>query len=330
VTNPSLEAMVAETLAIVKGGQAQPVPIAHWIDEVTRIYLTKAKATRIKMAQALREIAAIPGVRTTADLTRGRISEWVAQQEQWGRRPNTIKGLLSPLRAACYIAADEGWLARVPFSRRWHYVRGEVTSKTHHSVQDLARVLDYLAGRVPLDWQDHRLYVLFATYAFTGLRKCEALYLDWEDVRLKERYLLVNPLRRRTKTEASAAPVPLPPALVKILRSWRPACGSPWVFPTVNREKPWTGGIAGTKPLDRIKAAGQACGVPGLTILSLRHSWATAAEHLWGLTAPQIQRVLRHTTVKTQEGYRHPDREALKTIGSVIKFPTPAERRRRA
>lgn len=327
--NTSMESMVGEILGLLKGGKAQPIPIARFSAEVAKSYLPKARATRLKMAQVLREVAALPDVTTTADLTRPTIALWVAQQQDAGRHPNTIRGLLSYLRAACNLAEEEGWLSRVPFNRRHQYIRGEATSKRHHPVGDIARVLDHLAGRSAGSWQDHRLYALFSVYAFTGMRKMEALFLHSEDVDLTARCLMVNPRRRRPKTEASAAPVPVPKALAKILKGWLPECGSDWVFPTVDRSKPWTGGVQGTKPLDRIKAAGQACGVQGLTIASLRHTWATAAENLWGLSEPQIQRVLRHTTTKTQQHYRHADILVMADAVKGLKFtPAPQKRKR--
>lgn len=330
MSQPPIETLLGEILAAVKAPRFSPVPIAEFAARVQREYLDRAKATRVKMAQTMREIAALPGMTTTGDLTTDAVSAWRVSQRQAGRSANTIRGLESYLRAACNFAVEWGQLDRAPFSRRKPLERREPARKTHHSVADMARVLEHLAGRSSESWQDHRLYALFSVYAFTGMRKLEALYLDWEDVRLPH-CLMVDPRRRRLKTEASAAPVPCPAALAKVLARWQGECGSRWVFPTLNRLRPWTGGVAGTKPLDRIKAAGRACDVQGLTIESLRHTWATTAETLWGLSEPQIQRVLRHTTTSTQQHYRHRDILAMAEFARDLDYaPRKARSRNRA
>ena len=87
--------------------------------------------------------------------------------------------------------------------------------------------------------------------------------------------------------------------LVEVMAEWLPKAGSDWAFPATRGAVPWTSGKPGSKPLDRLKAAGLRAGVEGLTFLSLRHSWATHAESLWGFSEALIQRVLRHTTPRT-------------------------------
>ena len=114
------------------------------------------------------------------------------------------------------------------------------------------------------------------------------------------------------------------PSLADVLARWLPACGSDWLFPNRSRSGPWTGGYPGTKPLDRLKKAGEAVGVDGVTWKSLRHSWATHAESAWGLSEPAIQRVLRHTTPLAQRHYRHADLANLAAMVRSVSFDGPA------
>jgi integrase len=81
----------------------------------------------------------------------------------------------------------------------------------------------------------------------------------------------------------------------------------PWLIPTVNRKSPWTSGQPGGKALDRLRAVGKRAGLEGLTFQALRHGWATHAEY-FGYGSALIQRVLRHTSIRTSEKhYRHAD-----------------------
>jgi integrase len=88
----------------------------------------------------------------------------------------------------------------------------------------------------------------------------------------------------------------------------------------VSRSNRWKDGSPGTRPLDQMKGAGKRAGVAGFTFLSLRHSFATHAEGAWGLSPAQIQRCLRHTSLKTQWHYRHADLDNMRASAGGIDF----------
>jgi integrase len=320
----------------VAGGAVNPIPWADFSAEVLALYAPplRAASTRDKVRQALRQVAAL-GVASTAEIGPQLVARFVAAQPP-ANSPNTTRGLLSSLRACCNYALDQGYCRASPFNRRRRWVRASAPLvKKFHSREEIARVLDMMrrdVGRKArggwAEWRARRLYALASTVAYTGLRKMEALRLRVEDIDLPGRMLLiVERSGGRLKTVSSAAPVPLPDALVPVLAEWLPHLVLPasdpaddigpaprrnpgrvrdagWVFPNVFRTGPWTGGSPGHDPLDRMKAAGLRAGVEGFTFLSLRHSFATHAEY-WGLSDTMIQRILRHTSVRTQLHYRH-------------------------
>jgi integrase len=100
-----------------------------------------------------------------------------------------------------------------------------------HSLDELAHVLrvaqseaDRKAGWA--GWRAGRLMALTAVVAYTGMRKSEALHLRVEDLDFATGMVqLVSRSGFAYKTEASAQPLPLPPALVRILRAWVPRLG---------------------------------------------------------------------------------------------------------
>jgi integrase len=209
---------------------------------------------------------------------------------------------------------------------------GQPTRKKHHPQEDIRRVLELLKTEIGQEqgwprWRARRLYALVATFAYTGLRRDEALNLHAEDIDFDLRMIMLVERSKRMKTEKSAQPVPMPAALVPILEGWLehwadgpeglPEC--PFLFPGVTRVGPWNGGPPGHRPIDQIKAAGERAGVQGFTFLSLRHSYATHAES-WGLSAAMIQRVLRHTTLGTQKHYRHADVDNMRNAVDGIGF----------
>jgi integrase len=282
----------------------RPIPFDRFLDTIDTIYSgpSHAPRTAAKMRQILGLVARL-GVHTTAELTIDLMARFVAERSRTVNA-NTVRGDLSYLSAACSLAVEEGWLDHSPRFKR--VGPRPVSSKMQkcHSIEDVARVLEYLRQWSDCCWAGHRLYALAATVAYTGLRRDEALTLKLEDVRLSSALVTVSD-RQRYKTEKSAAVVPIPGELSLILAGWLPRTGCEWLFPGMRKTGPWTGGACGARACDRIREAGRQCGVAGFTLLSLRHSFATHARRQWGLSELQLADVLRHTSPATQRWYVH-------------------------
>jgi integrase len=322
-----------------------PIPFADFVDELLRLYEPplRAKATREKLRYTLWIVADLLGLEgTTAGLDPTLIARFIASRPP-GESPHTTKGLLANIRSACSYAKSRGYIRSSPFDYRKNWIRaGKPTSKKHHSMEEIRRVLDLLASEVAASkgwdrWRARRLQAIVATVAYTGVRRDEALNLHAADVDFAGRLiLLIERSGRRMKTEGSSQPVPMPSALVPILESWiahredipeqesRPLPDCPFLFPGVTRKNAWKGGPPGWRPIDQMHAAGERAGVQGFTFLSLRHSWATHAES-WGIAPAMIQRVLRHTSLGTQKHYRHADVENMRNAVDGIDFGSAPE-----
>jgi integrase len=295
---------------------------ARFRAEVEELYQDPdiARKTYLQMRQILGEFEAI-GIMKTSQMDELAIVRWKKAHPDRGSW--RVRSLLLTWRAACNIAARKGYLRVSPFTVRKmdHWIKpAEPQCVGHHPLASIGLVMRHLRDRSAGSWEDHRLYALAATVAWTGVRAGEAQHAMVADFRLFDGVLMIDP-RRRRKTRASAQPVPIAPALDAIVRPWLPLAGSVHAFPGTRRRTPWTGGSPGSKPLDRLKAAGLAVGVEGFTFQSLRHSWATHAEGPWDMTDPQIQRNLRHTTIRTSRHYRHADLPNLRVIGSKVAIP---------
>lgn len=296
-----------------------PKTLRQLKDELSDLYAPplRAPATWYPIRQVLEEMDRA-GIRLVSELQPAGIARWIKAHPDRGAM--TIKKLLGSLRAACSYAVQMRYLERSPFEFRREWVRTPKNhAPKHHSAESISRVLSLLESERVLGWEEHRLFALTALYAYTGVRKMEALNSKVSDYHLDEGFFdLVA--HRRLKTSDSEQPIPLPSRLVAILREWLPKAESEWAFPNKGRTGPWTGGSPGRKPLDQIKIAGERAGVSGFTVLSLRHSWATHAESLWDLGEGVTKRVLRHTTTRTQLHYRHADLPNLRRRVADLSF----------
>jgi integrase len=320
-----------------------PIPWPEFRAEMLALYAPplRAKATFARIRRIFDLVEGL-GVASTADLTPTLVARLIASRPAT-ESPHTTHSYVTNLRTLCSYAEARGYLRASPFRLRKNRIRKGPPRriKRFHSREEIARVLARMKAEIGrkagwAQWRARRLYALAATVAYTGLRRNEALYLRVEDIDFEARLLLIHPGRHRLKTEDSAQPVPIPDALVPVLAEWLPYLAIPeglgpradycpfrlpaanpegirdpgWVFPNTTRTGPWIGGPPGYQPVHRMKTLGTKAGVEGFTFQSLRHSWATHAEY-WGLSDAMIQRVLRHSNVRTQWHYRHADAENI-------------------
>ncbi len=330
----------------------KPLPYQVFTKQLTREYVNTREsltATKMKlvstivgelMERSLDEEGNPTGplvraVMSTSDLTADLVQLYIESRRDgikspdgsWLRKPvgqNTIIGELGYLKALCNFAVDMDppALERCPFKPRKRLLKkAPLIHRTHLSCEDIARLLEYCEQGIT-DWRRHRLYALVGMYAYTGVRRNEALFAMLEDLDLDQSILFIQDRdENRVKTEKSAAPVGLPPELVRILRPWVKRTASPWIFPGIEGVAPWFHGRAKYRPLETIQAAAIAAGICAgtkedrITIQMFRHSFATSSED-WGIDEQQLKRQLRHTNVDTQKHYRHSE---LRQLAAAVK-----------
>lgn len=302
-----------------------PVPLAEFRERITRTYrdLKMSPSTIQKFDQMLRELEGV-GVATTAEVTTEAVARWRATRCA-KRAPQTVAGQLSVMRSAVSFAIAEGMAERAP---NWRLLKPKIpidVDGRHLPWTEVVKLLAHLErrARAPGEWWDRRLHALVATIAYTGIRRDEGLFLRPCDLDPHRGVIWLRDIPERPlKTVGSGLPVPMPPELAAILTAWLPRIGgSEWLWPGVRKAKVWHGGGPGRRPIDALRAAAAEAEVAGdVTWHILRHSWATHAETLWGLSDAQIQRVLRHTKSSTSARYRHADVANLAKLGRKISF----------
>lgn len=293
-------------------------------------YPLRATATRREMAHVF-DLVQAHGAATTADFTTGLLAR-VCESFPPERSARTLQKHLRYLRVIANHAVANGWLKVSPFTvrplRQWVPRIGPPAPKKWFPPEDVRKVLDLLqadclATEGWARWRAYRLWAAVSVVAYAGLRATEALTLHVADVDLDRRIINVTS-RRRLKTNASCAPVPMCLALVPILRSWLEVrvevpvdftvpSDVPWLLPTLTRRGPWLHGSPGAKPRDRLAAVSARAAVPGMTFQSLRASCATRMEGA-GYSALTIQRILRHSHQATSRWYLGADAHALAEV----------------
>src|SRR5208337_4765407 len=306
------------------------ISISRLHDELMVIYAPprRANSTRRQVAQIMREIAAVPGVKKTSDLRSVTIARWMDLHPD--RTAVTTKSLLRCLRSIVHYATAEGYLRNSPFDFRKvnSWLRDDaapaVRPPRHRSIAEVTRVLDQADSEAASGaWDRRRLRALVYVYTYLGLRAAEALHLWVSDVELFRSaiHLQAHPEDGwKPKTLKSAAVLPLATPLVTVLADWLPDTSCRWAFPGLKRRGPWLHGGPGIRPLDQVRELGARAGVPGLTIASFRKTLGTYAKS-WGFSQLELKGLLRHSNVETQRWYDEDEVEALRPATAKIQFP---------
>jgi integrase len=305
------------------------VPWRDFAAEVLSLYAPPIRrpGTYRKTRQVLGEFSRL--CKRSDDLAPAAIAAWV--QRYPDRGASTRLALLRTLRPVCTYGASAGYLVD-PFlfrkPRAWLPASAlslpESDFRRHRTAAEIRSVLaqadsEALGGR----WESLRLRAAIYTWCFTGARKSEILGSTVADYELEHAMVSIRGnIRRPLKTAASSAKLPIAEPLAVVLADWLPRTECQWAFPHKWRRGPWLHGPHGLKALDQVAALGRRAGVPGLTILSLRHSFGTLSEG-WGFGGLLLQRFLRHTAIQTQQGYRHQDLDQLRCAAAKIRYDGP-------
>jgi integrase len=159
------------------------------------------------------------------DLGAPDVRDWLAQMERQGASPSTIRKAKAALSVMLACAVEDGDLAANPASGV-RYVPTEQAKRAHPrrkrrplTANDVVTIL----GAMPEDWR-----AFFTLLAQTGVRIGELLGLTWEHVHLgDDPHIMVaeqvyRGRRKKLKTEASRARVPLSPMMAAWLTELRP------------------------------------------------------------------------------------------------------------
>lgn len=205
------------------------------------------------------------------------IEAWQAELAEAGKLSgSTRRGAYIALKAAFATARRDRLTTNDPFTGLQAPSGARETEPVHATAEDVQALLD--AATEP--WR-----TLWLVLAHTGLRRGEALALEWDDIDLEHGTLLV----RSGKTARARRQVPLVPVVVEALTAMPRTGPCPFPFDGAN--------TLHTFYRHRPRA--------GLTIHSLRHGVATRLLEQ-GAPVHVVSAILGHSSVSiTLDNYSH-------------------------
>lgn len=300
-TEKAMWTHLATAVRRLNEGADKPAPIASTIGElVTRYQLeylpTLAKSTRNTDGSMLRvHIEPRWGSVVIADLSPMAVDAWLKSLKLSPSSKGRARRLLKQL-----IDKAMFWgLIRIELNPMT-LVKVKGVSKRQKKVELLTTA--EVAALMAALKEPYSLMVLVA--ASLGLRVEELVALKWDDFDFPRRTLTIR--RAFThgelgppKSDASAATLPVSPALVKSLEAYKPSVNSEWLFPSRI-----TGGPRSADMIlkDYIRPAASRLRLPHIGWHTFRHSyraWIGGGK----ATMSQQKDMMRHADVATTLGY---------------------------
>lgn len=146
------------------------------------------------------------------------------------------------------------------------------------------------------------LYPIFFLFLNTGMRKAELENLQWTDIDLSRRKILIRP-KENWKPKTGERDIPMSDSVHGVLASLRKNAGKASQSDFVFSEE--LTGHSHNRLRRELIAIAKRAGIPGLTkIHTLRHTFAS---HLVmkGVDLPTVQRLLGHSDILTTMIYSH-------------------------
>lgn len=259
-------------------------------------YLTTLKAGKIHAMRLRANFGDWYGRDLTDPRWKADVDSWRAKRIAAGVNPATVNRDVATLSGVFHRAVDWGLLTDNPL-RSLRNLKTDANPAAHIrelTPAELARLMTAVDARDAVT-HDH-IKPLIVTLINTGIRRGEALALEWTDVDLTAGTLTV---RGGNAKSGQTRIVPLNATVTGVLDEWRRrGMGMGLVFPD-----PATG-----KPLTEINAAWErltkAADLYGVRLHDLRH---TAASRMLaaGADLRTVQEIMGHASITTTQIYLH-------------------------
>lgn len=175
-----------------------------------------------------------------------------------------------------------------------------LVNKKHKS--KTRKILSFEEEKILMEKARPDLARIIQGYLWTGCRRNELLMIRWKDIDFKNKRITIY----GTKTEASVRTIPLFKGFIDILGE-------------VGKEDDLVFNLTPERTNKLFLKACREAGIEGITIHSLRHTFASRMMNIYHLSLKEIQTILGHTSIKTTADiYVHIANDFEKNIAEKI------------
>lgn len=272
-------------------GTLTPLPTAEALRDWFDRHKATLKPSTRSTTRSMIEVHLVPYFRDRdlRDITRADLLAFASAKVAQGKSPKLVSNALGVLRRVINLGMQDGLLERNVASRLGEIVGRLERSQASEVRQTDAWTREEVMGILELAREkEPRAYPVLHTLLSTGLRRGEALGLQWRDIDWARHKIHVRRSRVRDQTgtpkSGKARQVDMSPQLERVLRAvqaerrrahpWRDPDG--WVFTSRDGRRPLAETVF-NRAWQRLRCRFEKNGIRLLTLHSARHTWATLA-----------------------------------------------------
>jgi len=302
---------ITEYQTLREGGKAvSDMPYEYFSEEFLKHYNARYPYETFKSHRSVvnefKKFLSLVGLSLLSDVTTATIDRYITYlREVKGDRANTCNNHLKNLLTQFNFAMTHKLVAENPAKGCKKVEVNDAKPKNALSPEEYQRFMKVARKEYPF------YHPIFYTFIHTGLRFTELIKLKWQDVDFKASVLWIM----KPKCKKRPDYISIHDGLIKVLEGLKRKSSSEYVFTTEEGE-PF--GFRTRKIIRRLKAILKQANISSIsTIHELRH---THCSYLFnaGLNTREVMEQMRHTEMRTTEGYAHIFRpEANKKIGKL-------------
>jgi integrase len=307
----------------IRLGLEEPTPMDLTFDQLCDKYLANCSSQK-RRARDDESIVRIHLRPTFGKLKLKQIQSDLVEEYKAGKthlHPNTIHHHLTLLIAMLRYAFDSKWLRALPKIKKPKIVLIDKNFRYLKTEDEISRFL-HAAQSI-----EKRVFVLYATAIYTGLREGELAALTWDDINFENRQITISKSFAGPTKNNETRHVPIFDVVLPILREWRLQQPSKYVFPSATGIMlcPSARIFKDTFHRTVIKAGFSKIQLQGkvrwyVNFHGLRHTFAS----LWmkrGGDIFKLQKLLGHKDITMTQRYAHLAPDAF--LGEYARFGGP-------
>lgn len=283
------------------------VPYAHFMARFLQWYHTYYAPSEWRRAEFV-----LSGIKaeTIADFNPEHIEPWIAGCKASGTKTTTINRYLNVIRSAGRQMKEWYHLHESPVERIRGFKRERHITTLYATDEEISRVL----AVIPPDSCWSRM--LYAAI-WTGLRRSELCFLQWEDVDFREGVLYVRSKEGWTPKGLKERAVVVPKDMLATMSLWKQSALTAWVFTGADNARVDPDVMSSMFRKFILKAGVR----PGISFHKFRKSYATKMGGAGG--AAVVRDALGHSSLETTQLYVGHDLQRMREVTAKISYNVP-------
>lgn len=293
-----LHSRIIEFQSLQNGNKTvSDMPYAHFSAEFLNHYKARYPYETFKSHRsAVNEFTKFlnfAGISRLSEITTAIIDKYITYlRESKGNRANTCNNHLKNVKTQFNFAISHNLMKENPAKGCRKVEVNDAKKKSALSPEEYKSFMAIAGKEYP------HYYPIYYTFIHTGLRLTELIKLKWQDIDFENKVLWIMKPKCKKKPDF----VSMHDSLIRILEDLKKKSKSEYAFTDENGE-PF--GFRTRKIIRRLKSVLKTANIASIsTVHELRHTHCSYLFNV-GLNTREVMEQMRHTEMRTTEGYAH-------------------------